>query len=99
MTFDCKHEWGHYFKVKFDWFKPGPPATDGSAQQVETDTVDTGYLKDWTLIKIEGEEAVEAVQEETGKDKGKGGKAAPAKGAKGGGSTLEEITDNRPREI
>jgi hypothetical protein len=39
------------------------------------------------------------VQEET-KDKGKGAKAAPAKGgAKGGATTLEEITDNRPREI
>jgi len=61
--------------------------------------IDTGYLKDWTLIKIEGEEAVEAVQEET-KDKAKGGKGAPAKGgAKGGAATLEEITDNRPREI
>ena len=41
---------------------------------------------------------MEAVQEDT-KDKGKG-KAPPAKGgAKGGAATLEEITDNRPREI
>ena len=56
-------------------------------------------MKDWTLIKIEGEEAVEVVADDP-KDKGKGGKAPPAKGgAKGGGSTLEEITDNRPREI
>ena len=56
-------------------------------------------MKDWTLIRIEGEEPVEAVQEDT-KDKGKGAKAPAAKGgAKGGATTLEEITDNRPREI
>jgi hypothetical protein len=38
------------------------------------------------------------VQEETKDAKGKG-KAAPAKGAAKGATTLEEITDNRPREI
>jgi len=55
-------------------------------------------MKEWTLIRIEGEEPVEAVQEET-KAPAKGGKAAPAKGAAKGGATLEEITDNRPREV
>jgi len=84
ITFDCKHEGGHYYKLKFDWFKPGATQTEDSTLQVESETIDTGFLKDWTLVRIEGEEAVETVQEDT-KDKGKGGKAPPAKGgAKGG---------------
>jgi len=60
--------------------------------------VDTGFLKEWTLVRIEGEEPVEAVAEET-KAPAKGGKAAPAKGAAKAGAVLEEITDNRPREV
>jgi hypothetical protein len=55
-------------------------------------------MKEWTLIRIEGEEPVDVVQEEA-KDAKKGGKAAPPKGAAKGATTLEEITDNRPREI
>jgi hypothetical protein len=55
---------------------------------------DSGFLKDWNLIQIEGEEPAEAVVEDP---KAKG-KAPPAK-AKGVTSALEEITDNRPRII
>ena len=53
-------------------------------------------MKDWTLIQIEGEEPVDQAAAEDPKAKGK----PPPKG-KGGGdkSALEEITDNRPREI
>ena len=61
--------------------------------------IDTGFLKDWNLIQIEGEEPVEQVQDADPKAAGK--KAAPPKGApppKAGGA-LEAITDNRPREI
>jgi hypothetical protein len=58
---------------------------------------DTGFLKDWTLVQIEGEEPVEASAEEPVKGGKKG--AAPAKGAPKATSALEEITDNRPRTI
>jgi len=61
-----------------------------------------GFLKEWTLIRIEGEEPVEQVQAETIAPV-KGGKAPPPKGAPGKAAAatgaLEEITDNRPREI
>jgi hypothetical protein len=30
IQFDVKHEGGHYFKVKYDWFTPGPPSTDAT---------------------------------------------------------------------
>jgi hypothetical protein len=64
---------------------------------IEQHNHDTGFLKDWNLVQIEGEEPVEAAVEDP---KAKG-KAPPAKGgAKGGAAaTLEEITDNRPRII
>lgn len=95
MTFDAKHEGGHYFKVKYDWFNAQAATADG--QIIETTQNDSGFLKDWTLVQIEGEEPVEAVVEDPN---AKGKKAPPAKGAPKGGSTaLEEITDNRPRII
>lgn len=53
-------------------------------------------MKEWTLVQIEGEDAVEQVAEDP---KAKGGKAAPPKGKGGAAAALEEITDNRPREI
>ena len=54
-------------------------------------------MKDWSLIQIEGEEPVEQSAEEPVKG---GKKAPPAKGGvKASGVALEEITDNRPREI
>ena len=96
LTLDCKHEGGHYFKVKCDWFQAGPPAADGAQQQIYKQVIDSGFLKEWTLIQIEGEEAVEAVVEDA-KAPAKG-KAPPAKGAPKGGGALEEITDNRPME-
>ena len=56
-----------------------------------------GFLKDWTLVQIEGEEPVEVSAEEPVKGGKKG--AAPAKGAPKAAAALEEITDNRPRII
>jgi len=64
---------------------------------IDKQSNDTGFLKDWNLIQIDGEEPLEAVPEDL---KAKGGKAPPAKGgAKGATTALEEITDNRPRII
>ena len=62
MTFDAKHEGGHYFKVKYDWFNAQAATADG--QIIETTQNDSGFLKDWTLVQIEGEEPVEAVVED-----------------------------------
>ena len=56
--------------------------------------VESGFMKDWTLILIEGETPVDQTQPE---EPVKGGKKPPAKQDKKGGATLEEITDNRPR--
>jgi hypothetical protein len=81
--------------VKFDWFDAKPPTTDGVAQVVDTVNTDTGFLKDWNLIQIEGEEPVEAAVEDP---KAKG-KAPPAKGKGADKGALEDITDNRPRII
>ena len=49
LTLDCKHEGGHYFKVKCDWFHAGPAPADGP-QQIDKQVVDAGFLKEWTLI-------------------------------------------------
>lgn len=95
LTLDAKHEGGHFLKVKYNWFTVGAPAAAGEPPVITPETLDTGHMKDWNLIQIEGEEPVEEAA-----DDAKGGKkAAPAKGAKGGAGALEEITDNRPREI
>jgi hypothetical protein len=47
-----KHEGGHNLKVKYDWFKP----ESGSAEKLAFYEVDSGFLKEWTLIQIEGED-------------------------------------------
>ena len=94
---DAKQEGGHYLKVKYNWFTVGAPAEEGQPAQINTEELDTGFMKDWTLIQIEGEEPIEQAAADDPKAKGK---APPAKGGKGGGTAaLEEITDNRPREI
>lgn len=57
-------------------------------------------MKDWTLIQIEGEEPVPATPTEQADDKGKKAKAPPPKqDKKPAAGALEEITDNRPREM
>lgn len=84
-------------KIKFDWINIGPPATEENpVQQVDKEKIDTGFLKDWNLIQIEGEEPVEQVADAD--PKAAKGKPPPAKGGAKVGA-LEEITDNRPREI
>lgn len=99
VTLDTKHEGGHYLKVKFDWFKLGaPPAEPGQPHEIETEEIDSGFMKDWTLVQIEGEEPVPQTPPEEDKG-GKGGKKAPPPkgGDKKAAGALEEITDNRPR--
>jgi hypothetical protein len=59
---NCKHEGGHYFKVKFNWFNHATVTED--KKEFDSLEIDTGFLKDWTLIQIEGEEPVPEVQEE-----------------------------------
>ena len=70
---------------------------------------DTGFLRDWKLIKIEGEEPVpdETVEQQSqfasnrgsvGKGTDRNKKPPPGKG-NNKIVVLEEITDNRPRTI
>ena len=69
--------------------------------------LDSGFLKDWNLIQIEGEEPIAQLEEDEdlksphkGKPAGADKKKAAAKAAGGGGKqTNEEITDNRPRIV
>jgi hypothetical protein len=58
-------------------------------------------MKDWTLIQIEGEEPIpQTPPEEEKKDAKAAKKAPPPKAAdKKPAGALEEITDNRPREM
>ena len=99
---EMKHEGGHYLKLKFNWI-----SVDPTTNEISFPVIDTGYLRDWTLIQIEGEEPVpddqttdqytsQATKSAVGKTPAKKAPAA-AKGGKVVG--LEEITDNRPRFI
>jgi hypothetical protein len=92
---EAKHEGGHYFKIKYEWI-----SVNGDV--IEMQKLDSGFLKDWTLLQIEGEEPKppEPVVADP-KAAAKKPPAAPAKPdpKKGGGTVLEEITDNRPRTI
>jgi len=96
VTLDAKHEGGHYLKIKFDWLNVGP-VTEDTPQVINKQEIDSGFMKEWTVLKIEGEEKV---QEEVEVDPKAKAKAPPAKGApKAATGALEEITDNRPRDV
>ena len=85
-----KHESGHYLKVKYDWIN----SVVGEA--INFPVHDTGFLKDWNLYQIEGEEPI--VQEEVD-PKAKAAAKKPSDAKKGGASKLEEVADNRPRTV
>lgn len=90
---EAKHEGGHYFKIKYEWL---------NSESIEKH--DSGYLKDWTLLQIEGEEPKPAESAAPIDPKAAAAKKAPPPAAKpdpkkGGTTALEEITDNRPRII
>ena len=59
ITMDAKQEGGHYLKVKYNWFNVAPPPEEGQPVQINKEELDTGFMKDWTLVQIEGEEPVE----------------------------------------
>lgn len=92
VQFELKQEAGHYHKVKFDWLQ-----VEGDGTTISFPLTDTGFLKDWTLVQIEGEEPLPP-EPEIPDPKAK--KAQPPKkdAAKNKG-VLEEITDNRPRIV
>ena len=91
---DLKHEAGHYHKIKYDWIAV---AADGEATFPVTDT---GFLKDWNLIQIEGEEPVVVEEAEVKADLKKGQSKKPPDPKKGGPTgKLEDISDNRPRQV
>ena len=46
---EVKHEAGHYIKVKYDWITV-------QGEQIDFIKNETGFFRDWNLIKIEGEE-------------------------------------------
>ena len=52
---DVMHEAGHYVKIKYDWISVANTADGATVTFPQTDT---GYMKDWTLVQIEGEERV-----------------------------------------
>jgi hypothetical protein len=89
--FNAKQEAGHNLKIKYDWFYPGM-GSDGKTPKLDWREEDSGQLKEWTLIQVEGEEPqpVAEVVAEPAKGKAK----PPAKG-----KAVEEPTDNRPRII
>lgn len=98
IKLEAFHEAGHYIKIKFDWI-----SLDNDNKPIFP-VHDSGYFKDWTTVQIQGEERVEVQQSiDEIQPVGKKGappvkKPAPAKGPQKG-NQLEEITDNRPREI
>jgi hypothetical protein len=99
LHLEAKHEGGHYFKVKFDWFEPNPafkPETEAEIPPLQMAETDTGFFKEWNLVQIEGEEPA-PVEEVVVDPKAK--KKPPAKPDPKKGGQLEEITDNRPRTI
>lgn len=100
---ELKHEAGHYIKLKYDWI-----SVDAATNEISFPQCDAGFLKDWTLVQIEGEEAVqedsvEQQQVPTGKAGAAGAKAQAGKAKvpdkKGAVKAMEEITDNRPRTV
>jgi hypothetical protein len=58
MTLDIIHESGHNLKVKYDWF-----SNVAEKETLNFSEVDTMLLKEWQVIKIEGE--AEVIQPET----------------------------------
>jgi hypothetical protein len=102
---EAKHEGGHYFKVKYNWFGTSstPASEKGQKPNFKEDTLDTGYMKDWNLVQIEGETPVQQSAEEdksAPQTTSKSSKKPAGKDAKkAAAGALEEITDNRPREV
>lgn len=69
INLEVFHENGHFIKTKFNWM---------NKETLEQDIIETDYLKDWEVIRREGEEEDPEAQDANKDDK----KKAPPKDAK-----------------
>lgn len=85
LDFELYHEKGHYVKLKYTWL---------NKDTLEAEKLETDYLKDWEVVRRDGEEAKpETTDPPPKEDK----KKAPPKDAKKG--AMEEIDDPRPTVV
>ena len=76
IDLEVVQEGGHYLKIKFNWI-----SVDPATKEISFPQIDTGYLRDWKLIKIEGEEPVpEETEASQQYASNRGGAKAPAGG-------------------
>lgn len=87
IYFEIEHEAGHLLKIKYDWISP-------QGDSYELKDTETSQFKEWTLLKIEGEELQPVIDPTVPLEKPKK-VAPPIKGSK----VVEEIIDNRPRTV
>ena len=85
IDFEVYHEKGHFVKLKYTWL---------NYDSLEPEVQETEYLKDWEVVRRDGEEEQEQQEEAPPKDDKK---KAPAKDAKKGG--MEEIDDPVPTVV
>ena len=78
-------------------------SVDAATNEVTFPVIDSGFLRDWSLVQIEGEEPVPEEAPETNTSvpaaKGKAKPKVDPKKAAAQKGMLEEITDNRPRIV
>ena len=86
INLEAFHEKGHFIKIKYSWM---------NKETMESEPIDAEYLKDWEVIRREGEEEDPEAQEAApGKDDKK---KAPPKDAKKG--AMDEIDDPVPTVV
>ena len=71
VQLDVTHEGAHNFKLKFDWMSQ-------PVDQMQFAEIDAGALKEWQVLRVEGEEETTAQQSMEDFNKKKD-KAKPAK--------------------
>ena len=54
VSIEVTHEAGHNIRLKFNWFQ-------NCVDKLEFTEIDTGPLKEWSLIKVDGEDLPEAM--------------------------------------
>ena len=98
VELEVKHEMGHYCRIKFDWID-----VHATTKEITFPDIDTGFLKEWTLLQIEGEDPIE-VESQEALPLGKSPSKAPPKRPElrkptGKPAALEEITEQRPMTV
>jgi len=84
LDFEIYHEKGHFVKLKYNWLK---------SDTLESEQLESEYIKDWEVVRKDGQpEDAEAAEAPPKDDK----KKAPAKDKKGG---MEEIDDPIPTVV